>query len=149
MIEERSTGQCNCGAVRFEIRGRLPGMYQCHCSLCRRQSGAGSNAATIVRREDFDWLAGLDSISQWRKPSGFQSHFCNVCGCPVPNPFMAEKYLWIPVGLLDGAHSEIVAHVQLESRADWDVVTDAPTMLPHMPENIDDFIEYLYASSQR
>ncbi len=44
-------GQCLCGAVKFEILGPLPKLYQCHCSLCRKQSGSASNPERIFAIE--------------------------------------------------------------------------------------------------
>ena len=41
-------GKCLCGQVAFEILGAVPKLYQCHCSLCRKQGGSTSNTATIV-----------------------------------------------------------------------------------------------------
>ncbi|PRY63410.1 hypothetical protein B0H98_1085 [Vreelandella songnenensis] len=42
------TGECLCGEVKFEIDGKLPNLYQCHCSLCRKTTGSTANAATFV-----------------------------------------------------------------------------------------------------
>lgn len=79
-------GSCNCGKVSFEILGdHVAGIYQCHCKLCQKQSGSTSNTATIVNGSDFIWSSGVDSITHWKKESGFTSHFCKYCGCPVPN----------------------------------------------------------------
>jgi hypothetical protein len=39
-------GECLCGDVEFEIKGDLPNLYQCHCSLCRKVTG--SSAATYL-----------------------------------------------------------------------------------------------------
>lgn len=80
-------GVCNCGAVSFTVTGTMPRMYQCHCSLCQKQSGSASNASTIVKLSNFKWTSGTDSIKQWKKESGFNSHFCHNCGSPTPNSF--------------------------------------------------------------
>ncbi|OIO57759.1 MAG: aldehyde-activating protein [Alphaproteobacteria bacterium CG_4_10_14_0_2_um_filter_63_37] len=94
-------GQCLCGAVQFELLTR-PKLYQCHCSLCRKQGGSVSNTATIVAAERFRWIQGLESIGSWVKATGFRSDFCRTCGCPVPNPLRDTPYVWVPSGLLDG-----------------------------------------------
>lgn len=51
-------GSCLCGAVEFEILGSLAKLYQCHCSLGRKQGGSTSNTVTAVRAENLRWLAG-------------------------------------------------------------------------------------------
>ncbi|MFT5594363.1 MAG: hypothetical protein ACI8SR_002752 [Oceanicoccus sp.] len=78
-------GTCNCGRVSFEVSEDIKKLYQCHCSLCQKQSGSTSNTAAIVGESDFKWLSGLDSITHWKKDSGFTSDFCTTCGSPVPN----------------------------------------------------------------
>ena len=56
-------GKCLCGLIEFEIVGVAPKLYQCHCSLCRKQGGASSNTAAIVAKEQFRWLAGQEQSS--------------------------------------------------------------------------------------
>ena len=114
-------GRCLCGEVEFEILGRLPKLYQCHCGLCRKQSGAASNAATIVGAQELCFLKGVESIRTWKKETGFRSDFCGICGSPVPNPLWDKPYYWVPAGLLEGAlETTIAVHVRLGSKAGWD-----------------------------
>jgi hypothetical protein len=49
-------GNCLCGAIEFEIVGEVRRLYQCHCSLCRKQSGSTSNSALLIESENFRWL---------------------------------------------------------------------------------------------
>ena len=117
-------GHCLCGKVGFEIGGRRFKLYQCHCSLCRRQSGSSSNVATIISAEGFRWLRGAEFISSWRKDTGFRSDFCSRCGSPVPNPLRNTPYVWVPAGLLEnGGELEIVAHLCVASKAPWDSIS--------------------------
>lgn len=136
-------GKCLCEQVQFEIPGSLPGLYQCHCSQCRRQSGASSNTATIVSADNFRWISGQTCISEWRHDAGFHSHFCSTCGCPVPNPLGDLSHYWIPVGLLDTpGHTEVHAHLFVGSKGAWDKIPDGGTCYDTMPE-ISEFIAFL------
>ena len=128
-------GSCLCGAVEFEILGPPPKLYQCHCSLCRKQGGSASNTATIVSAESLRWLAGKELITSWVKESGFRSAFCSRCGSPVPNPLREKPYYWVPVGLLDeGEESmEIALHLFVESRAPWDRLASTGTQFETAP----------------
>src|SRR5918998_688452 len=47
----RGTGGCLCGAVRYEVRGPLRPVVDCHCTMCRRTSGHFA-AFTATRPED-------------------------------------------------------------------------------------------------
>jgi hypothetical protein len=114
-------GSCLCGDVRFEVAAPFPMLYQCHCSLCRKQGGSVSNTGMIVTAEKFRWLAGEDLIGKWQRPTGFRSHFCRNCGSTVPNPLRDTGYVWVPSGLLDDdAPLVIGAQLFLESKQCWD-----------------------------
>jgi hypothetical protein len=127
-------GKCLCEAVSFEILGPTPKLYQCHCSLCRKQGGSASNTATIVAAEDFRWLSGQQGISSFAKPTGFRSDFCSTCGSPVPNPLRKTAYFWIPAGLLEGADElEVAVHLYVGSRAVWDTAVLSGTLYETMP----------------
>ena len=113
-------GRCNCGSVEIEISGQLPSLYKCFCTLCQKQGGAASNAATIVRREALNWISADDQIMRWKKSTGFSSDFCKTCGSPVPNLFR-DKYYWVPMGLFDSSLSAaIVAHLHLDNKPAWE-----------------------------
>lgn len=136
-------GHCLCGKVDFEIEGSHFKLYQCHCSLCRRQSGSLSNAATIVPNERFRWLRGADSISSWTKASGYRTDFCSTCGSPVPNPLRNLPYTWVPAGLLEATEGlEVVAHLNVASRAHWDSAPLQGACYDALP-NLSEFIALL------
>jgi hypothetical protein len=114
-------GSCLCSEVKFEITGKVPNLYQCHCSLCRKVSGSASSSAFIIEASSFKWVQGVECISKYSKPTGYSSHFCSKCGCSVPNNFMGSYY-WVPAGLLDGnPEIKVVAHLHISSKSHWDV----------------------------
>lgn len=138
-------GQCLCGQIEFEIGGAIPKLYQCHCSLCRKQGGSASNTATIVAARNFRWLAGEEHISSWAKETGFRSHFCSMCGSPVPNPLRNTPYFWVPAGLLgEDAELEVVAHLHVGSKAPWDTIALPGIQYETMPE-LSEFLEFLHS----
>ena len=138
-------GECLCSAVTFEIIGATPKLYQCHCSLCRKQGGSTSNTATVVTSENFRWLSGQERISSFVKPTGFRSDFCSICGSTVPNPLRNSPYFWVPSGLLDGSEKlEIAVHLFVGSKASWDTFTLSGTQYEAMPEMLA-FIRALHA----
>jgi len=114
-------GSCLCGHVRFAVSGPFPKLYQCHCSLCRKQGGSVSNTGLIVAAEKFRWVGGEEGIGKWQRSSGFRSHFCQCCGSTVPNPLRDTGYAWVPVGALDDPGKfEIAAQLFLGSKLDCD-----------------------------
>lgn len=128
-------GKCLCGVIEFEVDGKSPKAYQCHCSLCRKQSGSSSNTALVIPTDKLRWLAGHEYISSYVKATGFRSDFCSRCGSPVPNPLRDTPYMWVPVGLLEAdAPIKIGAHLYLESKASWDIPLAAGMCYETTPE---------------
>ena len=81
MTEERSGG-CQCGAVRFRVRGKLGHASICHCRMCQKAFGGFYAPLVSVREADsLEWTRG--------EPSRFQSSnvvargFCSACGTPL------------------------------------------------------------------
>ena len=129
-------GQCLCGQVAFELSGKIPALYQCHCSLCRRVSGSSANAALVIDAAQFSWVRGEERIQRYRRADGWKSHFCRECGSPVPNSSREGRAFWVPVGLLEDDPSlRLGAHLYLASRAHWDVVADHGSQFDEMPDS--------------
>ena len=137
-------GSCLCGRVEFQIDSS-PKIYQCHCSLCRKQGGSSSNSAIIVEARNFCWIAGQEHISSYVRPTGFRSDFCSRCGSPVPNPFRTTAYYWVPAGLLDdNVNLQVGAHLFVGSKAPWDTVPSNGPQYETMPEfSFSEFIELM------
>ena len=118
---------CNCAAVSFEIDGDLKDVYACHCSICRRWTGANGVAVVIVPKRAFRWLKGEDFISTWNKPDAdWISVFCSICGSslPVPND---QEHVAVPAGLIDPSNENLrlAAHIWVGSKASWDEIVDS------------------------
>jgi len=139
-------GKCLCEQVKFEITGVTPKLYQCHCSLCRKQGGSTSNTAAIVAAENFRWLSGEQNISSYVKPTGFRSDFCSTCGSTVPNPLRKTRFYWVPSGMFEGSEKlEIAAHLYVGSKAHWDTAPLSGQVYDTMPDDMLTFIRALNA----
>lgn len=120
-------GRCNCGEVAFEVDGSLQGVIVCHCSICRRYTGANGIAVLLAPNAAFRWLRGEDQITTWHKPNGaWSAHFCSICGSALPGP-NSETNFFIPAGSLVRGDDElrVTDHVFVDSRAPWDEIGDA------------------------
>ena len=62
-VADTVKGACLCGAVQFEVTLPTLGCCHCHCSICRRFSGAGYATFFHVSRERFRLLAGGENLS--------------------------------------------------------------------------------------
>jgi hypothetical protein len=71
-------GGCFCGRIRYEVTGTPFDETSCHCSICRRTSGAPFVAWFSVRPSEFRWRSG--SPSQFRSSTRATRSFCAHCG---------------------------------------------------------------------
>lgn len=71
------TGACFCGAVRYRADAVFDAGY-CHCSVCRRISGAPAVTWFSVREEDFAVVQGEPAALQ--SSPHFTRYFCAACG---------------------------------------------------------------------
>ena len=128
-------GKCLCGEVQFELLGEVPNLYECHCLLCRKQSGTSSNTATFIHESNFAWLSGQSNITFFQKETGFTSNFCNKCGSPVPNRLRDTDKFWVPAGLLEATENQkIVADIYTRSKASWERSFSSSDEYSEMPD---------------
>ena len=126
-------GACNCGAVAFETSAKVQDVYVCHCSICRKWSGANGMAVIVVPKTTFCWLRGEDHIAIWKKPDAdWESHFCPTCGSSLPGENDPER-MFIPAGLISGGADQlkVAAHIFVDSKAAWHEIGDAGKQFPH------------------
>ena len=74
-------GGCQCGAVRYEVHGEPFHQTLCHCTDCRRTSGAPVVAWFSVPPEAFNVTQG--ELQRFRSSPQVVRSFCGLCGTPV------------------------------------------------------------------
>lgn len=119
-------GECNCGAVQFEIDIPLSDVYVCHCSICRRATGSNGIAVVLVPNGKFRWIHGEEYVAMWAKPdSNWEMWFCRVCGCPMPGKNNPDT-MFVPAGSIThgGEALRVAHHIWVGSKAVWDKIGD-------------------------
>ena len=125
------TGSCLCGAVRFEFERTRGDFELCHCNRCRKSSGSAFLSMLEVDPEGFRFLAGEDLIESYEAPilrraPAYCTHFCRVCGSPVPNPLVPRDFFEVPAGALDDPPGRAPdRHIMVEFQAPWYEIGDA------------------------
>ena len=74
------TGGCFCGRVRYEVLGAPYNETSCHCSICRRTTGAPFVAWFSVARSQFR-LTG--EPTRFRSSPKATRSFCPECGTQI------------------------------------------------------------------
>lgn len=127
-------GSCLCGGVRFEVDPPFLRASHCHCSRCRKHSGAFGGTQGRVPREKFRLLAGEELLRIYRPNGGMAKVFCSECGSSLFGGTWPEgPEVSIRLGSLDG-DPEIRPqyHQFVDSRAVWEELPDDG--LPRYPE---------------
>ncbi|MDQ4088663.1 MAG: GFA family protein [Pseudomonadota bacterium] len=71
------TGRCHCGAVSYEMPSETVYRALCHCSDCRRHSGAPVVAWGLVPKDQFR-VEG--ETKEYKSSENARRHFCPACG---------------------------------------------------------------------
>ena len=119
----RGTGGCLCGAVRYEVRGPLRAVVDCHCSQCRRTSGHFA-AFTATRPEDLV-LIESGGLRWYRSSARGRRGFCEVCGSSLFWEPASGERVSIAAGTLDlPTGLATAAHVFVEDSGDYYTISD-------------------------
>ncbi|WP_273764164.1 GFA family protein [Aeromonas hydrophila] len=119
------TASCLCGAVALSLPDRFDYLGNCHCSECRKFSGAdyapvgGLDGAlvTITR--------GEEAISRFQKSPETTLAFCRYCGSSLFSEKRSSGKLNLRLGILDTAPSQRPGfHIFVGSKAPWHEITD-------------------------
>ena len=117
-------GGCICGAIRYRaLASPLRGVI-CHCSLCRRHSGAPALAFVHFPAASFSWIAG--KVSWYRSSAFAERGFCSACGSTLGmrEDVLADR-VQVCVGSLDEPDRvRIDDHVWTSEQIPWFDIRD-------------------------
>ena len=127
MESEIFEGGCLCGAVRFRanvppVRGVL-----CHCSMCRKHSGAPALAFVHFPVASFRWLGR--EPARYRSSKFAERGFCPDCGSTLSmHESVLEDRVQVTLGSLDApGRARLDDQVWVSSRIEWfEQIVDLP-----------------------
>ncbi|VXC96254.1 MULTISPECIES: GFA family protein [unclassified Bosea (in: a-proteobacteria)] len=119
------SGRCLCGAVSYSVTDAFDYAMNCHCSQCRRTTGAAFKPfAGIVRRE-LDVTQGTDALLRYGSDETHDVH-CRRCGSLLYSVVREGAFVHVTLGTLTDAPSiRPAAHIFVGSKAPWFEITDA------------------------
>ncbi len=125
MSEESSfEGGCLCGAVRYRATAAPLRGVICHCSMCRKHSGAPILAFVHFPKDSFRWLT--TEPARYRSSRFAQRGFCPGCGSTVSmhEDVLADR-VQVTVGSLDDPGAvKMDDHVWSQETIPWFEVKD-------------------------
>lgn len=113
------TGQCYCGKIRFQASQPPKTVNYCHCSDCRRVTGAPVAAFAAFDEKSLSFSP--DEGQKISKTSGVVRTFCDACGSPITGRYdYLPNIVYIALGLLDQADNyPPKLHSHEDNRLDW------------------------------
>lgn len=124
-------GGCFCGFVRYDVTGAVRDETNCHCSICRRLSGAPFVAWFTVKEQEFGIVAGAPA--RLRSSQLGQREFCPRCGTPLTfRSTRAPGYVDVTTCSLDDPEAVPPRdHTRTSAQLSWVRLADG---LPSYPE---------------
>jgi hypothetical protein len=119
MSEAVHAGGCHCGAVRYEFRGEPSWSGHCHCSMCRRASGAPFVTWLAVPTAAFRFTRG--GVKSYASSDRALRGFCAECGTPLTFVYhhRPEALGLTATSLDDAAWLKPGAHIFWNDRLPW------------------------------
>jgi hypothetical protein len=123
-------GGCFCGHVRYEASGAAFYESNCHCSICRRTSGAPFVSWFSVLRPGFRILSG--EPSRFESSAAATRSFCLRCGTQLTfeHRDFPDEIGITTCSLDDPAGVPPKRHIHTSSRLPWIELADGLTECP-------------------
>lgn len=127
------TGSCFCGAITYQVNGKLRDAVSCHCSQCRKVFNAQASAVAFVEPSEFEWLTGESLLTAYVGEHGYGVQFCSTCGstlCTVHNGTVMQ----VTLGCVNGQPDiEIGKHIFVGSKAHWEIMPEGANQFDEWP----------------
>lgn len=129
------TGGCLCGTVRYRVADAFRYALNCHCSDCRRTTGAAFKPFAGIERTQLEIEAGEDALLLYGGATGHDAH-CGRCGSLLYSIVRDGVWAHVTLGtLIDSPSIRPSAHIFVGSKAPWFIISDD---LPQYPGHIGD-----------
>ena len=117
-------GKCLCGSVQYEVADEFVYALNCHCSNCRRATGAPFKSFAGISRDKLRLVQGADSLLIYGEGINHDAH-CGRCGSFLYSLVRDATYVHVTLGtLVDSPSLTPTAHIFVGSKAPWFTITD-------------------------
>ena len=123
--ETRHEGSCLCGQVRYRIEGPVSNMSNCHCTDCRKHSGAAFVTFVEAQKQALKYVSGEDRLTTHEAASGTKRRFCRNCGSSLVCFVDSDDLVEIDAATLDTPLSlRPEYHIFVRSKVSWFDIQD-------------------------
>jgi hypothetical protein len=118
-------GKCLCGTVQYEVEDQFQYSLNCHCSNCRRATGAAFKPFAGIERAKLRILSGADQLLIFGKEESPHDAHCGKCGSLLYSLVREAEFVHVTLGtLVDSPSIRPSAHIFVGSKAPWYTITD-------------------------
>ncbi len=125
--QTKRSGQCLCGAVKYQATLLEEGVHVCHCTLCQKWHGGPGMAAGC----DGDWsIQGEENLTWYASSDWAKRGFCKTCGSHLLFKTNDASYHGIAAGTLDNLDGfKIESHIFVDKKPSYyDFNDNAPRL---------------------
>ena len=112
-------GRCHCGSVTYEMPAQTIHLALCHCTDCRRASGAPMVTWAMVPTDQVK-IEGATRV--YASSEDGRRHFCEACGTGLfyTNEAVFPGLIDVQTATLDDPGAlQPTAHIQVAERISW------------------------------
>lgn len=118
------TGRCLCSRVEYLVKDEFSYALNCHCSNCRRATGAAFKPFAGIERHKLRITQGSDSLLIFGDELAHDAR-CRKCGSFLYSVVRDGAFVHVTLGtLVDCPSIRPSAHIFVGSKAPWFTITD-------------------------
>ncbi len=122
--QNQLTGACLCRAVTYRVVDAFEYALNCHCSNCRRATGAPFKPLAGIKRDALQVTTGQDKLMTYGDADAHDVH-CAQCGSLLYSVVRGGQYVHVAMGtLVDAPSIRPSKHIYVGSKAPWYDITD-------------------------
>ena len=119
------SGTCLCRAVHYQVPDEFAYALNCHCSNCRRTTGAAFKPFAGIERHKLRLTKGETDLMLYGNATNHDAH-CKRCGSLLYSLVRNGAFVHVAMGtLMDNPTIRSTAHIFVGSKAPWFTITDA------------------------
>ena len=117
-------GECFCRAVSYAVADEFGYALNCHCSNCRRTTGAAFKPFAGIARDKLRITSGVNDLMIFGDDHGHDAR-CKACGSLLYSVVREGEYVHVAMGSLqDEPTIRPAGHIFVGSKAPWFEITD-------------------------
>ena len=117
-------GQCYCGAVHYAVADAFLYAANCHCSNCRRATGAAFKPFAGIERDKLTVTQGAESLLIFGDDKAHDAR-CGRCGSLLYSLVRDGAFVHVAMGtLIEDPTIRPARHIFVGSKAPWYTITD-------------------------